>query len=567
METTKSNFGDSLYQPRITDESLIGFAQQKKLEKEIKESFNFFDNDIASQATASLMVSPQNQSVTNRGITWNIPLLEQTYRSSPYLKRAIQWRSSNLLLKGVDINSDDNELTSIELSIIQQMISNRYYRPLVKMFRYGELYGGSACIKVVKGKTKASDLEKPYRVKDLKQGDFLGLKPLTRWYSIEPALEKGLVSEVDEEKGIHNAEEIGQPLYYRVNFSGGLSGFSGNNHKEMQQNGLKIQGKSYLVHRSWLYIYNPYQLGHIETQVERYWSQSLMEVASKDLNRHEILWTATAKSAVKNNMAVFKIHGLDNSVRSDRNNKIINESILGVKSTTNQGIIAIGDKDDFVFASGDVQGNVTAITQSMRHISLAFGTPINILFQGSDQYDEGSYLQILSDLEDIQKSEVAPIIDDLIRTLAMHLFGKELHTFSFEFKSIMTLTPKAKAEIIKIMIEALVMAHGENLIDTYSAIEMLPDILNNPSNIFSHLNPKYIDMIKKGGENGEPITSNWFKRELAEALNQMQDDDNKGISGVESPESSSGRVNEGGNPTKSDRGIKRHALNPTKGKV
>ena len=238
-----------------------------------------------------------------------------------------------------------------------------------------------------------------------------------------------------------------------------------------------------------------------------------------------------------------------------------------MKYTTNQGIIAVGGKDKFEFAKGDLSGNESVIKQSMRHIALAFGTPMHILFQDTGLYDEGSYLQILSDLEDVQKSELSPIIEDMIQILSKHLFGKSIGQFSFDFKSILTLTPKAKAEVMKIMLEAIEIGHRENLIDTKSAIEMLPDILNNPSNIFSHLNEDYMNMIKKGSEEGEPITANWFKIELAKALNQFQDNEQKGTSGIESPESSNGRVNEGGNPKKNDRIIKRHSLNPVKGKV
>jgi hypothetical protein len=568
LEKMKSNFGDERYAPRMTDVSLIDFKTEKEIQKVSKDKHNFFDNDIASQASASIMVAPQSQGMTNRGITWNIPLLEQTYRSSPYLKRAIQWRSSNLMMKGIDINVGDNTLSSKQLSLIQQTLQTKHYRPLVKMFKYGELYGGGAVIKVVRGKTSEADFKKPFKHSYINKGEFLGLKPLTRWYMIEPALDQGLVKEVNADDGVYCAEEIGQPMYYRVNFGGGLSGFSGFNAQEIRNNGQKIQGNNVLVHRSWLYIFNPYQLGHIETQVERYWSESLMEIASRDLNRHEIIWTATAKSAVKNNLGVINIKNLDYTIRNAQTNKIIKDKIDLMKYTTNQGVIALGEKDQFQFATGNLSGNEKTLEQSMKHISLAFGTPLNILFNDMSMYDENSYLQILSGLEDVQKSEISPIMEDMIKILSKHLFGKSIGEFSFEFKPILTLTPKAKAEVINIMIEALGKAHQEGFIDTQTGIEALPDILNNPSNIFSHLNDKYINMIKKGSEEGEPITANWFKIELAKALNQFQNkEEGKGISGVESPQSSAGRVNKGGDPTKSDKIIKRHSLNPEKGKV
>lgn len=565
------SFGDKAYVPRVTDitYTLKDYLADKKADELEKNGHQFFDNDIASQASAMMAVSPQNQGYTNRGLTWNIPLIEQTYRSSPYLKRAIQWNASNLFIKGIDINLFDDSLTSRQLTMIQHNILFKRYHSLKRMGEYGYLYGGSALLKVVKGKTTEDDLQKPFNIDFINKNSFLGLKPLTRWYMIEPALDKGLVREIDEANGIHRAEEIGQPLYYRVNFSGGLSGYGGFNDKEMKLKGYKRQGKDILVHRSWLYVFNPFTMGHIETQVERYWSESMLEVAQRDLNRHEVIWTATAKSAVKNNMGILNIHGLDNALVTDRTRQIIRDRTAIIKSTSNSGLVALGEKDKFQFATGNVAGNDIAIRQSMRQIALAFRTPENILFNDPSIYNEESYLQILSSVEDIQKSEIAHIMDDLIKIESKNLFGKKVGSFTFEFKPILSLTPKAKAEVIKIMVGAIAEAHEEGFIDTATGMEMLPDILNNPSNIFSHMNEDYVKMIKKGAEDGTPITKNWFKIELAKALNQFDNKDdtnNKGTSGVEDPRSSSARVNKGGDPTKTVRTVKRHSLNPAKGK-
>ena len=568
MAKAEAVFGDDAYSPRITDENLIEFKIAKDMEDSIKGKRTFFGDDMSSEIQSSAVVAPQSSSQNRRGITWNIPMLEQTWRSSPYVQRAIQWRSSNLIIKGVDINSQDKKFNSNDLTLIQQTIPKKHYNPLKKMFSYGYLYGGAACIKIVKGKTKTSDFLEPFRIDDIKAGEFLGLKTLTRWYQIEPALDKGLVKEVDDKQGIYNANEIGLPLFYRVNFGGGLSGFSGLNSVEMKQNGNAIQGTNLIVHRSWLYIFNPYPLGHIETQIERYWSKSIVEVASLDLERHEIIWSATAKSAVKNNLGILNMGGLDGALRNKHTNKVISGKMDLMKYTTTQGIVALGEKDKFVFAESSLVGNEKAIEQSMRQVALGFGTPVNVLFSDDSKYNEENYLQCLNGIEDTQMSEVSPIIDDLVRIIARDTFGKSIKQFSFEFKTILTLTPKQKAEVMKIMMEVLEKAHESGLIDTLTGMEALQDILNNPSNVFSHLNPAYLDMVKKGAEDGSPITANWFKIELAKALNQFQqDNEGSGISGVENPKSSTVRVDKGGDPTKSKSVLKKHSLNPTKGKV
>ncbi len=564
-----TTFGDNNYAPRMTDEDLINHKLYEDLKKENEGKPNYFGDGMASQISSSAVVAPQSVAANRRGITWNIPLLEQTWRTSAYVQRAVQWRASNLLIKGIDINVHENKVNSNELSTVQNDVTRKRYASLKKMFEYGYIYGGSACLKVIKGKTSEEDLKNPFNRKTVKKDDFLGLKTLTRWYQIEPALDKGLVRRVDENDGIYDAREIGLPLYYRVNFGGGLSGFSGLNKIEMDLRNDKIQGSNILVHRSWLYIFNPFPLGHIETQIERYWSKSIIEVASMELERHEIIWSATAKSAVKNNLGILNIHGLDSVVKNSHTNKVISNKLEIIKYSTTQGIVALGDKDEFKFAESSLAGNEKAIEQSMKEVSLGFGTPINVLFSDNTNYNEENYLQCLNIVEDTQLEQVAPILEDLIQIEYRNRFGKNIGSFSFTFKTILTLTPKQKAEVMKIMIEVLKTAHEAGLIDTLTGVESLPDILNNPSNVFSHLNPKYLDMIKKGADDGDPITANWFKIELAKALNQFQntnEDGSKGVSGAETPASSTGRVEAGGNPNESKGVIKRNVLNPDKGK-
>lgn len=574
METERSTFlkdkvkvfGTDGLAPRFGDSGLQDYKVQKEMKDSIKGQNQFFDNDMTSQLEASLITGIQGSSQNRRGITWNIPRLEVVYRSSPYAQRAIQWRASTLLIKGIDLNTQDKNFTSNQLGVIQQHVSNTYYEPLVNMFRWGFLYGGSGAIKVVKGRTGESDFAKPFDPDSVKKGEFLGLKPLARWYQIEPALDKGLVSQVDPEQGIYNASEIGKPIFYRVNFSGGLSGYSGLNEKDLQANNLMKQGKQILVHRSWLYIFNPFPLGHIETQIERYWSKSIIEVASLDLERHGIIWSATAKSAVKNNLGVLNIQGLDATLRNEYTNKVVNSKLDLIKYTTSHGIVALGEKDTFTFAESSLAGNEKAIEQSIKEISSAFGTPANYLFSDPNFYDEANYLQCLNGQEDTQKNDVYAMLYDLVKILAKHLYGKKIEDFSFDFKSILTLTPAQKADVMGKMVTVLKEAHEAGFIDTLTGIQALPDILNNPSNVFSHLNEKYLERIKQGDENGDPITATWFKIELAKALNQFQNKEGQGLSGVESPESSTARVKKGGDPTKQDKLIKRNTLNPDKGK-
>lgn len=525
--------------------------QEKNKENDGRQ---FFDNQLAISQLASPIPSSNNR----RTITWNIPRLEAIWRVSPYVKRSVDWISSKLFIKGIDINSQDERVTSKELNMTQQEFKN-LYRPLQKSAERALVYGGGANLIVIKGKQSPDDYKKPLVIGDVKKGDFIGLKPLTRWYQIEPAIDKPLISKIGEEYGIYDADLLGQPLYYRVNLSGGLGGYTGLNQ------GQNMQGNWMLVHRSWLFIMNPYSLGRIETQVERYWSSSIIETASIDLERHEIIWSATAKSSVKNNIGILSMDGFESTLANKYSKKVINEKIETMKYTTNHGLITIGSKDKFAFAETSLAGNEKAIEQSMKQISNAFGVPLNVMFPDNSSFDEESYLQSLYGVENMQEREIRPQYNVLIRLIYKSLFGKKINNFDFEFKPIMTLTMKQKSEIMKIMGEVISKAHEDGAIPTKDYIKMLSDLGNNPSNIFNHISEDYIAEIEKGDEDGKTINSNYFKIELAKQLNQYQNEQ-KGISGSDNPLSHTEGKAKGGDPTKSGRVLKRHVLNENKGK-
>ena len=557
---------DFQYVPRRTmDQDLIDFQSNQKLAQEIDDKKQFFDNSMETQIVTTQVVSPQSFSTNRRSITWNIPRLDLIWRSSPYVRRAVDWLSSKPLIKGIDINSQDEEVTSKELSLTQQQFKN-HYRPLQKMLESGLVYGGSAGLIIIKNRQSEADYGEPLVIKSVKKGEFIGIKPLSRWYQIEPALDKPLITEVGDDIGIYDADLLGQPLYYRVNLSGGLSGFSGKNSSELKAHGYSPNAHQMLVHRSWLLLFNPYSLSHIETQIERYWSSSIIETASVDMERHEIIWSATAKSAVKNNIGIVNIDGFDSTLLNEHSKAVVNEKINLMKYTTNHGLLVFGVKDKFAFAQSSLAGNEKAIEQSMKQIANAFGVPANVLFADDKLFDEQSYLQSLYGVENMQEKEIRPIVNILIKLTYKHLFGKSIKSYDFEFKPIQTLTQEQKATVMKIMGEAISLAFQDEAISLLDYQRMLNDLGNNPSNIFHQISEDYINQVLEGDEEGKIITSRTQKIELAKALNQFQQE-GKGLSGVESPASDKGRVEKGGNPTKSTKPLGRNPLNKEKGKV
>jgi hypothetical protein len=559
---TQAIFGaevqDSLaneFVPRRTlDDDLVYYNDEDDGDKR-----SFIDNSLATQSAVAQLASPLTSVSNKRGLTWNIPRIDLIWRSNPYVKRAVDWLSSQPLIKGIDINSSDQRMTSQELNMTQQQIS-KLYRPLQKVLESGIVYGGSAGLIIIKGRQGYEDYKKPLRIDEIRKGEFMGIKPLARWYQIEPALEKGVIENIGDEYGIYEADLLGQPLYYRVNLSGGLAGFSGTNAHEVKQSMFKQGGTSFLVHRSWLLLFNPYSLSHIETQVERYWSTSIIETAYVDLERHEILWSATAKSAVKNNLGILNMAGFEVTLANNYSRKVIHDKVNLMKETTAHGLVMLGEKDEFKFAESSMLGNEKALEQSMRQLANAFATPISIMFPGLE-YDGENYLQSVFNIENLQNKEIRPMYNILIPLIYKSLFGKKIKDFDFKFNTIVTLTPTQKAEIMLTMTEVLSTAYQDNGISLMDYQRMLTDMLENPSNLFHQISEEYIEEVKNGTKDGKIRTHATDQVDIARELNQA----NGGLSGVEHPASAEGGKS-GGDPTKSKGLFKRHVLNREKGK-
>lgn len=522
----------------------------------------FFDNNLQSELTISAISRPNDDTYAKRGITYNVMALESVWRSNPIVQKSVNWRASKLFLGGIDINSSDNSVSSDQLVEVQNKIKS-HYNVLSKWAKNALVFGGAGMLKIVAGRMTKTELRKPLRRDSLKKGEFLGLKFLSRWYMIEPALDMGLIDEVGDKNGIYDTDLIGTPEYYRVNLSGGLGGYGG--YKTKDHNGMPVNkpGDYLIVHRSWLYILNATITGHVETQVERFWSPSIIEPARTSLDRYEVIWSATVKSAVKNNIGILTLADLDQSLLNSHTKAVLKEKLGLVQNGSVQGLIPLGKNDKFEFASSNLDGNEKALRQAMVDVSNAVQVPISAIFEGVQEYNEENFLQNTFVIEDTREAFIRPVYEDLIRLEYKNLYGKKIGNFSFTFNSPVVLTSEQKANVTKLMIEVLSLAFQDNAISLIDYQNMLSDVLKNPSNIFNHLEDKYVQEILKGTKDGKCITNNSLKVELAKALNQASGE--KGIAGIENPESERGK-DEGGNPKKSKGVFKRNVLNPDKGK-
>jgi len=519
-----------------------------------KESMLFDSiSDVPLTTTGGFDCNRATATRNTRWITFNIPAIDALSRSNPFVKKAVNYLSSKPLINGIDINSPKNKLDSEqEIDVLEYLKS--LYAALKDVMTKGHTYGGSAGLLWFSDQTKAEDLIKPLVISRIRKNSFLGIKPLARWFQVEPALDKELIREVGGDTGFTDARMIGMPMYYNVNLSGGMVG-----------DPIRAQMQ---VHASRLLLFNAELPSFIETQIERFWGPSIVELAWNELSKDSRLWSAITKSAEKNNIGVLSIDGLALATQVNSNvTRRIEARMSLIKEGSSKNVIPIDNKDKFEFVSGNLSGLNEILSLSNSRTAGAFKVPVSVLFPntGGDEEDK-SYIQSLSELQDIQMRILRPWYDTLLPVIIKSRIGIAIKEIMYSFNPIETQTLKERAEMAKTNSETINNLYSIGAIDKASSIKMVDVIGKDPQYLAQNIHDGYKKDILSRADKGEFITANSDKIELAKSLNQMkQASDGKGVSGSENPLSGIGK-DEGGNPKEPKGVLKKHELNPAKGK-
>lgn len=541
---------------KMFDNSLFGYNFYYDREN-TEQKNTFFDStgDVPVTSTGSFDYQQAMGIRNKRWITFNIPAIDALSRSNTFVKKAVNYLSSKPLINGIDLNSSKNQLSSDEEKTALEYLKSRY-SSLKDVLSKGYTYGGSAGLLWFTDQQTEADLKKPLVISRIKKKSFVGVKPLARWFQIEPALDKPLIKNVGPTYGIMDARMIGMPMYYHVNLSGGMIG-------DPKRSDL-------LVHVSRLLVYNAELPSFIETQIERYWGPSIVELAWNDLSKDSRLWNATAKSAEKNNIGVLKIDGLALAgvVNANVKSRLAARLALMKEGTANN-VIPISSKDDFSFENSNLSGAKDVIKLSNSRLAGAFRVPVSVFFPSeTGDSEDKNYITSLPELNDTQMRVVRTWYDTLLPVIIKSEIGKTIRDLRYTFNPIETQSLKEKAETARINSETVANLYEIGAIDKASAIRMVDVLSKDPQYMADNINIDYMKEILDKAKKGEFITSNSDKIEVAEALNKLQEenDDKKGLAGVNNPESGIKGKQDGGNPKKTKKPLKKNVLNPKKGK-
>lgn len=526
------------------------FLTQEQIEA--KKGELFFDNeiitnvaDVSYQGNQRPMLGGQN----TRWITFNIRQLDILTRSNPHIRNAINFLSTLPLMNGIDINSPEDKITSQEMFIVNKKFDT-LYRGLKDSLNKHYSYGGSAALMWFENQT-LDELKDPLLPSKIRKGSFMGLKTLARWYSIEPALEKGMITYVGDNNGIYNADYIGTPEYYWVHLVGGLYGLDG----------AANQKGRILVHVSRLLMFNTEMPSVIETQIERFWGASLVEKIYNDLINDRRLWNATLKSADKNNLGVLKIKGLGlTATSSSRAKKQVEARIGLIKEASSNNVLPIDENDTFEFAQAALSGQSQIMEISHSRLAGAAGVSTNAMFSYGDDKNENIAVKDIIKSKDTQERLLRPAYEKLLPVIIKSELGKQIKDVVFTFNPIETLTLKDKTNMFLDIAQSLEILYEIGL-DKASIMGMLDDVGKDPINIAQNINAEFREHIIAKAKKGEFETRNSDQILVAETLNQQ-----KNLAGVYNPESDLGG-DLGGNKKQQKRPLERHSLNREKAKL
>ncbi len=461
---------------------------------------------------------------STRGLSWQIPRLDEWTRSKDYLINAATWRANQILGRGIDLNIKDHNQDLDDVEYLQSYLKEDLYNPLFSIFYLGYFHGGAGGLIIIKNQTDLASLLKPLTEDSIKSGDFLGIKPLTRLYNIQPCYERQTVDGVEQsvyidqigdKTGVYDAIEFGRPAYYRVSLNADLYG-NGNLTKRQI-----TKATSYIVHRSHLLIYNSSPLSFIEERVEQFFGTGIGEKAYVSMRRYENLVDQISLLMQRVNIPVLKSPNLTKaSLQGERFQEEAAERIDGMELTIAYGNMAvIGEDEEFEFKEAHFTEIPDLLTEYKKQLASGLGAPLSqVLGEYNATDDENSFNY---SLDADSERHLRSMYRQLIPLIHRSKFGKKINDFSFTFKSLEKQTEKEKAEVLKLGMEIISIAWKDEVINEGSYHKMMKSAPHNISDMLSELDGAYMKYIRDKEEKPDGfITYSTKREELAIALNR-----------------------------------------------
>lgn len=429
-----------------------------------------------------------------RTLTWNLQRIESVMRADPFFVRALEYRSSKPLIKGIDISC--NDINSERIQEFYKSVNMTLHPGMQEAIFEADAFGWSGALIVIDGHMNKRKLMTPLHPEEIRKGKFLGLKPLTRWYQINPTQE--MITRLGKESEIYDPRLLGTPLYYNVSFDGD-------------------KGSMYKIHRSRLLITSRNRLSYIEKKVEHYGGTSLLEQAFESLSRYHALVAQVHRILQKSVIPVLKIEELASSaLQTKTGQKLVEKKIDMMRANlSSNNLFVIGEGDDISFEEASIVGLGEQLREARIQLASALNTPPGILFH--EMSKESGNAEYNDFIRNRQEFMVKPMYDILLDVLYRSMYGQAMPNYNITFKPLEDPTLEEIAKARKTNVEAIDLLYRMGVLNKKSVMDTLSDIDSNPSDIFRNLDPEYRSFVE-----GLGVEEGYHTDEirLAQALNQ-----------------------------------------------
>jgi hypothetical protein len=403
-------------------------------------------------------------------LTEDYPLILSLYRSSWIVRRVIDTVANDMYSAFPII---DSQITPEQISAFHKAIKKTdTVKKLKSGAKWGRLFGGAACIIVIKNH---EDLMEPLDLDKVELGSYKGLIPLDRWSGIIPG------PEIDSD--VNDPRNFGLPTYYTCIMDAG----------------------SVNVHHSRIIRFTGRELPQWEVQVELYWGMSEVEIIFDELRKRDYsswniisLLTRAQILSIEEPQLATLMSGAGGSNAAFNSFAQRMEQISQLLN--NQGLLVLG-KDGKINQSQYSFGGISDVYHEfMKDLSAACEVPYEIIFGresgmgggGNFSSNGASSLQIYDNMiEQKRTSEGNPVIDKLLPIICMSVFGEVPDDLAYHWAPIRAVSDKERTDLGKSLVESILMAYNADLITKQEARKELAQ-QSGTNGLFSNISDESI---------------------------------------------------------------------------
>lgn len=438
-------------------------AQNKKIPR--KSAQDSFTNQIARLG----LNQPGTMGATDyqlTRLTQNYNLLNILYRNSWISKKVIDTVADDMTKNWVDFTADLKPEQTDRIEKIERKTRTR--EKINEALKWGRLYGGAACIVMIKGQDNLLD---PLDIDKIMPGDYKGLLVLDRWSGIYPSHD--IIRDMDN-------PEFGLPEYYEI--------------RDESQDNASVR-----VHHSRVIRFTGRKLPYWEEQAEMIWGASELEHVFEELAKRDNTSWNIASLVFQANLLVNKVKDIDQM--SAATDPAVQEAFYNIKSAQNQmrnnnSMMIIGDDEDVTSMSYSFSGLNDIYESQMLDIAGAAEMPVTKLFgrepagmSATGESDMQNYYDMISK---VQVGQLKPALDKLYPIIFMSELGYVPDDLDYKFNSIQSPTEDKLADIVGKKIDSISKAYNDGIISQKMYMTELHE-LSFTSNMFSSITDEDID--------------------------------------------------------------------------